>query len=77
MSYYSDAEDSLKSLPDIPEEGLRKRKLWGSTSESISSEIKDLLEDDGNSLVSMHIENLKWFTLCETSSTSASVLIDI
>ena len=55
MSYYSDAEDSLKSLPEIPEEGLRKRKLWGSTTESISSEIKDLLEDDGNSLVSIHI----------------------
>lgn len=51
MSYYSDAEDSIKSLDE--DVGLRKRKLWDPDNESITSEIKDLLEDDVNSLVSI------------------------
>lgn len=48
MSYYSDAEESLKN-----EDGalLRKRKLWDPESESIASDIKDLLDADVNSLV--------------------------
>ncbi|KRT86409.1 hypothetical protein AMK59_1659, partial [Oryctes borbonicus] len=51
MSYYSDAEDSLKSFEDVIEGGLRKRKFWDPETESITSEIKDLLEEDVNSLV--------------------------
>lgn len=51
MSYYSDAEDSLKSFEDVSEDGLRKRKIWDPDTESITSEIKDLLEEDVNSLV--------------------------
>lgn len=50
MSYYSDAEDSLKSLDDAGD-GLRQRKVWDPEAESIASEIKDLLEEDANSLV--------------------------
>lgn len=49
MSYYSDAEDSINSLEDI---GVRKRKIWDPDSASITSEIKDLLDEDVNSLVS-------------------------
>lgn len=47
MSHYSDAEDSL----DVIDLGLRKRKLWDPETESLTSEIKDLLDDDSNSLV--------------------------
>lgn len=47
QSHYSDAEDSFAES-DV---GLRKRKIWDPDSESIASEIKDLLEDDVNSLV--------------------------
>ncbi|XP_018562472.1 adiponectin receptor protein isoform X2 [Anoplophora glabripennis] len=50
MSHYSDAEDSIKDIQDF-EIGLRKRKLWDPESESITSEIKDLLDEDVNSLV--------------------------
>ncbi|XP_017774505.1 PREDICTED: adiponectin receptor protein isoform X2 [Nicrophorus vespilloides] len=50
MSYYSDAEDSIQSLNDH-DIGLRKRKAWDPDTESITSEIKDLLEEDVNSLV--------------------------
>lgn len=50
MSYYSDAEESIKSFSDY-DDGLRKRKVWDPETESITSEIKDLLEDDVNSLV--------------------------
>lgn len=49
MSYYSDAEDSIKSLEDV---GIRKRRVWDPDTESITSEIKDLLDEDVNSLVS-------------------------
>lgn len=48
QSHYSDAEDSLS---DTDTSVLRKRKIWDPDSESIASEIKDLLEDDVNSLV--------------------------
>lgn len=51
MSHYSDAEDSMKDIQDF-DIGLRKRKLWDPESESITSEIKDLLDEDVNSLVS-------------------------
>lgn len=50
MSHYSDAEDSISDIQD--EGGLRKRKLWDPDNESIASEIKELLDDDVNSLVS-------------------------
>lgn len=53
MSHYSDAEDSISEIHD--EGGLRKRKLWDPDNESITSEIKELLEDDVNSLVSLVI----------------------
>lgn len=45
MSHYSDAEESIHEVPDLAE-GLRKRKLWDPEAESITSEIKDLLEED-------------------------------
>lgn len=48
QSHYSDAEDSLS---DTDTSVLRKRKIWDPDSASIASEIKDLLEDDVNSLV--------------------------
>ncbi|XP_066251804.1 adiponectin receptor protein isoform X1 [Euwallacea similis] len=48
QSHYSDAEDSLTETDNSI---LRKRKIWDPESESIASEIKDLLEDDVNSLV--------------------------
>lgn len=51
MSHYSDAEDSIRDIQDF-EIGLRKRKLWDPETESITSEIKDLLDEDVNSLVS-------------------------
>lgn len=60
MSYYSDAEDSLKSLDDISESGLRKRKIWDPDTESIASEIKELLEEDVNSLVSITSQQLNF-----------------
>lgn len=47
MSHYSDAEDSI----DIADLGLRKRRIWDPETESITSEIKELLEEDVNSLV--------------------------
>ncbi|XP_068900407.1 adiponectin receptor protein isoform X2 [Tenebrio molitor] len=47
MSHYSDAEDSI----DVADLGLRKRKLWDPETESITSEIKELLDEDVNSLV--------------------------
>lgn len=47
MSHYSDAEDSIST-----DEGLRKRRLWDPETESITSEIKELLDEDVNSLVS-------------------------
>lgn len=50
MSHYSDAEDTISDIHD--EGGLRKRRLWDPDSESIASEIKELLDDDVNSLVS-------------------------
>ncbi|XP_050302889.1 adiponectin receptor protein isoform X2 [Anthonomus grandis grandis] len=50
QSYYSDAEDSLPDT-DTDTGGLRKRKIWDPETESIASEIKDLLDDDVNSLV--------------------------
>lgn len=51
MSHYSDAEDSLADISDL-DLGLRKRKIWDPESESITSEIKELLDEDVNSLVS-------------------------
>ncbi|KAJ8971676.1 hypothetical protein NQ317_011468 [Molorchus minor] len=51
MSHYSDAEDSVTDIPDL-DFGLRKRRLWDPETESITSEIKDLLDDDDNSLMS-------------------------
>lgn len=51
MSHYSDAEDSLADIPDF-DLVLRKRKIWDPESESITSEIKELLDEDVNSLVS-------------------------
>lgn len=50
QSHYSDAEDSLTETDNSV---LRKRKIWDPETESIASEIKDLLEDDVNSLVSI------------------------
>lgn len=47
MSHYSDAEDSVV----ITDMGIRKRKAWDPDAESITSEIKELLDDDVNSLV--------------------------
>lgn len=50
MSHYSDAEDSIENVED--EIGVRKRKAWGDhDGKSISSEFKDLLDEDVNSLV--------------------------
>nr|XP_023021565.1 adiponectin receptor protein-like [Leptinotarsa decemlineata] len=49
MSHYSDAEDST-DVQDI-ETVLRKRKIWDPETESITSEIKELLEEDVNSLL--------------------------
>lgn len=51
MSHYSDAEDSINDIQDL-DIGLRKRKIWDPEAESITSEIKDLLDEDVNSLVS-------------------------
>lgn len=51
MSHYSDAEDSISDIPEL-DIGLRKRKIWDPETESITSEIKELLEEDVNSLVS-------------------------
>lgn len=51
MSHYSDAEDSIEFDDLLDSEGLRKRKIWDAECESITSEIKDLLDDDVNSLV--------------------------
>lgn len=53
MSHYSDAEDSINDIPDL-DLGLRKRKIWDPETESITSEIKELLEEDVNSLVSVY-----------------------
>ncbi|XP_044762759.1 adiponectin receptor protein isoform X3 [Coccinella septempunctata] len=49
MSHYSDAEDSIGESAES--EGLRKRKIWDLENESLASEIKELLDDDVNSLV--------------------------
>lgn len=50
MSHYSDAEDSISDFePD--RDGLRKRRAWDPDEKSITSEIKELLEEDVNSLV--------------------------
>ncbi|XP_045469169.1 adiponectin receptor protein isoform X7 [Harmonia axyridis] len=49
MSHYSDAEDSIGESAES--EGLRKRKVWDLENESLTSEIKELLDDDVNSLV--------------------------
>lgn len=51
MSHYSDAEDSMSDIQDL-DIGLRKRKIWDPETESITSEIKELLDEDVNSLVS-------------------------
>lgn len=51
MSHYSDAEDSIGDIPEL-DVGLRKRKIWDPDVESLTSEIKELLEEDVNSLVS-------------------------
>ncbi|KAK4878438.1 hypothetical protein RN001_010944 [Aquatica leii] len=55
MSHYSDAENSVSSLNEVlgtSDVQLRKRRVWDPDTESIASEIKDLLEDDDvNSLV--------------------------
>lgn len=51
MSHYSDAEDSVSDVTE--QDGLRKRKLWDPENESLTSEIKDLLDDDVNSLVTL------------------------
>lgn len=58
MSRYSDPDnsaDSYESLPmeEVEDTVLRKRKLWDPDTESITSEIKDLLEEDVNSLVGL------------------------
>lgn len=53
MSHYSDAEDSISEIAEM--EGLRKRKIWDPETESITSEIKDLLDEDVNSLVSYNL----------------------
>lgn len=54
MSHYSDAEDVINDIPDF-DLGLRKRKLWDPETESITSEIKELLEEDVNSLVRLFV----------------------
>lgn len=53
MSHYSDAEDSIMEL-DNTDVVLRKRRPigWDFETDSIASEIKDLLDEDDNSLVS-------------------------
>lgn len=55
MSHYSDAEDTISNnelLTKDQQDGLRKRKIWDPENESITSEIKELLDDDDvNSLV--------------------------
>ncbi|KAF2882818.1 hypothetical protein ILUMI_23330 [Ignelater luminosus] len=55
MSHYSDAENSVDSFDDLPTDAgdsiLRKRRVWDPDNESITSEIKDLLDEDVNSLV--------------------------
>lgn len=55
MSHYSDTEDQLT----VEDSGLRKRKIWDPETESITSEIKELLEDDVNSLVSFQMGVVK------------------
>lgn len=55
MSHYSDAEDSIGESAES--EGLRKRKIWDLENESLASEIKELLDDDVNSLVSRRTNN--------------------
>lgn len=57
MSHYSDAEDTLDLFRDLPgcsgEGELRRRKGWDlDEAESMASEIKDLLDEDVNSMVS-------------------------
>lgn len=59
MSHYSDAEDSLADIPEF-DLGLRKRKIWDPESESITSEIKELLDEDVNSLVSILSHYISW-----------------
>nr|CAI5839209.1 unnamed protein product [Callosobruchus analis] len=49
MSHYTDAEDSINDISEM--DGLRQRKIWDPEAESITSEIKDLLDEDVNSLV--------------------------
>lgn len=65
MSHYSDAEDSpsMDLFKDMPGHSgmmdgakLRRRKGWDSEAESIASEIKELLDEDVNSLVSELVE---------------------
>ncbi|XP_018328019.1 adiponectin receptor protein isoform X2 [Agrilus planipennis] len=52
MSHYSDAEDSMLSFSgDETDSCLRKRRIWDPDAESITSEIKELLNEDVNSLV--------------------------
>lgn len=51
MSHYSDAENSVDSFEEPSAAILRRRRVWDSDNESITSEIKDLLEEDVNSLV--------------------------
>lgn len=53
MSYYSDAGDSMQSLTEasVMDNILRKRKIWDPETESIASEIKELLDEDANLLV--------------------------
>lgn len=59
MSHYSDAENSVDSFDDLPTDAgdtiLRKRRVWDPDNESITSEIKDLLDEDVNSLVNVKI----------------------
>ncbi|XP_065169961.1 adiponectin receptor protein isoform X2 [Atheta coriaria] len=52
MSYYSDAGDSMQSLTEasVMDNILRKRKIWDPETESIASEIKELLDEDANLL---------------------------
>ncbi|KAL3270947.1 hypothetical protein HHI36_021452 [Cryptolaemus montrouzieri] len=49
MSHYSDAEDSISETAES--DGIRKRKIWDLENESLASEIKELLDDDVNSLI--------------------------
>lgn len=49
MFHFVESEEVLNPDLDL---GLRKRKIWDPETESITSEIKDLLEEDVNSLVS-------------------------